>query len=482
VRGAASRPGATAHGAPPHAAGGGEWFDAHTRALLEKYDVPGPRYTSYPAVTEWDEARFDLAGWQATLQRTLSESGPATLASVYVHLPYCERLCTFCGCNRVVTRNHAVEAPYVDSVLREWQAQLEWLPQKPPIRELHLGGGTPTFFHPAEIERLVAGLLARATVCPDRQFSFEAHPLSTTPAHLERLRALGFERVSFGIQDLDPDVQAIINRVQPPGRIAEVTAAARAAGYASIGYDLLYGLPRQTPASVSRTMAAVVDLRPDRIAFYGYAHVPWLKGIGQRRYRDCDVPRGAAKRALHAAGRALLLEAGYREIGMDHFALPGDALAQAAASGRLHRNFMGYTPAHTRLTIGLGASAISDSWYGYAHNVKDVADYRARVDAGRSAVFRGHLLTLEDRIVRRHILDLMCRFETSWTAPDARHPGLDETLSRLQALADDGLVELDAGRLRVTARGRAFVRNVCMAFDARLARKGVAERRHSRTV
>lgn len=340
----------------------------------------------------------------------------------------------------------------------------------PRIRELHLGGGTPTFFSPHNLVRLVDGLLSGAELTPDAQLSFEAHPNSTTPAHLKRLGEMGFTRLSLGVQDLDPEVQRAINRFHSFEQIAAVTRAARDYGYDSVNFDLIYGLPRQRPDGVDRTFDEILELSPERIAFYGYAHVPWKKGVAQRGFDESEIPRGAVKRQLYDRGRLALAGSGYLEIGLDHFALPGDALHRAAVEGALHRNFMGYTPVATRVTIGLGMSAISDSGDAFAQNEKTVKAWASRVSEGRLPLARGHLLNEEDRLVRGHIQDLMCRLETRWPRGPALAPVLQAARSRLAGPEADGLVRVDETGVRVTEKGRPFLRNICMAFDARLWR------------
>lgn len=445
-------------------------MSAMNRRLITKYNVPGPRYTSYPTVPYWDESTFSVEQWNRTARRSFSESNFKEGISLYIHLPYCESLCTFCGCNKRVTKNHAVEAPYIDAVLKEWSSYLESLPQTPRVREIHLGGGTPTFFSPTNLKRLVRSLLETVSLAFPTEFGFEANPNYTTTEHLETLYQLGFRRLSLGVQDFDPVVQEIINRVQPFDTVTRITETARRIGYQSINYDLVYGLPLQKPSSVIDTVRKVNLLRPERIAFYSYAHVPWIKGVGQRRFSEQDLPRDWEKRVLYETGRELLEQAGYQEIGMDHFALPEDSLYEAAQHGRLHRNFMGYTPVHTQLSIGLGASSISDSWYAFAQNEKAVDVYMRQATEGMLPIFRGHLLTEEDLVLRRHILNLMCRFETTWKRQDQQHQALEAGLHRLEELEADGLVTLADSRLSVTQAGRPFLRNICMALDARLMR------------
>jgi oxygen-independent coproporphyrinogen-3 oxidase len=311
--------------------------------------------------------------------------------------------------------------------------------------------------------------------------SIEVDPRVTTHAQLQVLARYGFRRISLGVQDFDPRVQDIVNRVQSEQQVRETTQSARELGFDSVNFDLIYGLPLQTLASIEATMDAVCRLRPDRIALYGYAHVPWIKP-GQRRFTEADLPQGADKRALYELGRERLAREGYREIGLDHFALESDELWQALTRGQLHRNFMGYTTAFTRPLIGLGVSAIGDAGDAFAQNEKDLQRYQERVMQGELPIQRGHLLDAEDRVLRSHILRLMTRLETHWDEPGQRTAWLDSALARLAEPAADGLVLLDASGCRVTDRGRPFLRNICMAFDARLARRMPDKALFSRTV
>ncbi len=453
-----------------------------TSELIEKYNVPGPRYTSYPTVPYWDAATFDAQRWSDSVARSFAESNAREGVSLYLHLPFCESLCTFCGCTKRITRKHEVEGPYVDAVIAEWALYRALFDAPARIREVHLGGGTPTFFSPHNLQRLIEGVLEHAVLTDDHEFGFEAHPNSTSDEHLQALYEVGFRRLSLGVQDFDPVVQQAIHRIQPYETVERVTRHAREMGYGSINYDLVFGLPKQKLAAIRDTVDRVIGLRPERIAFYSYAHVPWIRGIGQRGFSEDDLPRDAEKRELYECGREMLESAGYREIGMDHFALPEDALFRAAADETLHRNFMGYTPATTQLMIGLGMSSISDTWYAFAQNEKKVEDYQDRVAAGELPVFRGHVLDAEDLVLRRHILDVMCKFHTEWTPGGEAHPVLREVASRLGEVAADGLAEVVDGSLSVTPAGRAFLRNICMAFDARLLRDAPETRLFSQTI
>ncbi len=438
-------------------------------ALINKYHVPAPRYTSYPTVPYWDQNDPDIELWVNSVSRSFDESNDADGISIYIHLPFCESLCTYCGCNTRITKNHKVEDPYIKAVLKEWQMYRAIFSGKPKIREIHLGGGTPTFFSPENLSFLINGILEGAILHPAAEFSFEAHPGNTTEAHLLTLYSLGFRRLSLGIQDFDPRVQIVINRIQSFEQVKDVTEKAREIGYSSINYDLIYGLPLQNSEGLADTINKTLLLKPDRIAFYAYAHVPWIKP-GQRRYTEADLPAAEEKRALYELGRQMLTSGGYLEIGMDHFSLKSDSLYKAEEKSYLHRNFMGYTHNYTQLMIGLGVSSIADSWYAFAQNLKKVEDYLACVEQNKLPVFRGHILNEEDRIIRKQILNIMCKGETNWQEEIQHCAFLADISERLAELEHDGLIELMPHRLKVTAQGKRFLRNICMAFDARLWR------------
>lgn len=435
--------------------------------LINKYHVAAPRYTSYPTVPYWDTAPPDINKWKESVAFSFDQSNAGNGISLYVHLPFCESLCTYCGCNTRITRNHQVEDPYIHAVLKEWALYREIFKEKPLIREIHLGGGTPTFFAAQNLQLLINGLTAGSDLHPDAEFSFEAHPNNTTEQHLRTLYDLGFRRLSLGIQDFDPKVQKIINRMQSFEQVEMVTKQARETGYSSINYDLIYGLPLQTYEGLGDTIRLVEKLMPDRIAFYSYAHVPWIKP-GQRSFTEADLPSVSEKQRLYELGRKMFTEMGYEEIGMDHFALSTDSLYKAERSGKLHRNFMGYTHQYTQLMIGLGVSSISDSWFAFAQNVKKVEEYLDLVNKGQLPVFKGHQLTEEDLLIRKHILNLMCKGETTWDNTRPLNEALKAGLERVKLLEVDGLVVIGEDRLTVSPPGKRFLRNICMALDARL--------------
>ncbi|QBN18255.1 oxygen-independent coproporphyrinogen III oxidase [Flavobacterium nackdongense] len=451
-------------------------------SILQKYNVPGPRYTSYPTVPYWDESDFTYQNWIDTLKRSFSESNSKEGLSLYIHLPFCESMCTFCGCNKRITKNHDVEHPYIEALLKEWALYCNILEEKPIIKEIHLGGGTPTFFSTKHLEDLIEGIFCYAVKAKDHEFSFEGHPNNTTRAHLQKLYDLGFRRVSFGVQDYSEKVQNAINRIQPFHNVAKVTFWAKEIGYTSIGHDIIFGLPFQEIDDVIDTIEKTNSLQPDRLAFYSYAHVPWIKGNGQRGFNDEDIPKDETKRKLYEVGKDLLFENEYYEIGMDHFALKSDSLYDSFEKGQLHRNFMGYSSSKTQLMIGLGVSSISDSWYSFAQNVKELEEYYKLLKADKLPIFRGHLLTDEDLIIRKHILNLMCHFETSWKDKALYFAEVPEILIQLKEMENDGLVQIEKNGIKVTNAGKPFVRNICMAFDLRLKRKAPGTKLFSMTI
>ncbi|MEO8516501.1 MAG: oxygen-independent coproporphyrinogen III oxidase [Flavobacterium sp.] len=451
-------------------------------SILQKYNVPGPRYTSYPTVPYWEENGFTNQIWIDTLKTSFKESNSTEGISLYIHLPFCESLCTFCGCNKRITKNHETENPYIEAILKEWAMYCNILEDKPFIKEIHLGGGTPTFFSTQNLETLINGIFCYAEKAPGYEFSFEGHPNNTTRAHLQKLYDLGFRRVSFGVQDYSEKVQKAIHREQPFHNVAKVTFWAKEIGYTSIGHDIIFGLPFQELDDIIDTIEKTNSLQPDRLAFYSYAHVPWIKGNGQRGFKDEDIPKDETKRILYEVGKELLTEYDYNEIGMDHFALKSDSLYQSFDEGKLHRNFMGYSSSKTQLMIGLGVSSISDSWYSFAQNTKDLDEYYQLIASEKLPVFRGHLLTEEDLKIRKHILNLMCKFETSWEMYSNYFVEIPEILIQLKEMENDGLVIIEKDRIKVTDAGKPFVRNICMAFDLRLKRNAPETKLFSMTI
>ena len=450
-----------------------------TKDLLQQYDVPTPRYTSYPTVPYWDFSTLDEANWKKSVVDTFEKENGELC--VYIHLPFCENMCTFCACNKRITVNHAVEDPYIKAVLAEWNMYRSLLVKKPVIREIHLGGGTPTFFSPDHLAQLIQGITEGGIIPTDHAFSVEVHPNYTTEEHIKRLAEVGFNRISLGVQDFDPQVQQVINRVQSYEKTKEVVDWARKCGYTSINIDLIYGLPHQTVSSIEHTIALVNKCMPDRIAFYSYAHVPWKSKV-QRRYSEDDLPVAADKWAMYSRGRELLEMAGFQSIGMDHFALPGDKLFTAAASGNLHRNFMGYTTTQSKLIIGLGVSSISDAWTAFAQNEKEVEAYELLIGNGKFPIVHGHGLNREDQVIRKNILELMCCNHTRLDAAVLPPAFLADTQISLAMLSADGLVICEGWEIQVTGKGRSFIRNISAAIDARLWRKKSSAQTFSKAI
>jgi len=446
--------------------------------LISKYNVAAPRYTSYPTVPFWENEVFGAEKWRQQVRKTHFESKSAGV-SLYIHLPFCEDLCTYCGCNTRITKNHKVEEPYVTSLLKEWKMYIHMMGDTPiQICEIHLGGGTPTFFQPENLQRLINGLLEGNEQTADASFSFEAHPANTTFEHLETLYNLGFRRLSLGIQDFDPEVQFVINRKQRVEDVERVMQDARHIGYTSINFDLIYGLPLQTAARIKETLTKALTMEPDRISFYSYAHVPWVRP-GQRRFTEMDLPQGQEKLHLYQLGKQAIRKAGYEDVGMDHFAKPEDELFRASKAGRLHRNFMGYADRYTPLMIGLGVSSISDAWSAFAQNAKTVEEYHRLLDADILPVVKGHLLDDDDLQLRRYILDVMCRGKAV-LIPEAK---LSKRIKqRLAPMIADGLVSLSGEQVTVTEIGKSFLRNICMAFDERLHRSKDKEQLFSQAI
>jgi oxygen-independent coproporphyrinogen-3 oxidase len=444
--------------------------------LFAKYDVPAPRYTSYPTVPFWSDVPT-TEQWLNELTDAFADQSATW--SIYFHLPFCESLCTFCACNTVITRDHRREEAYLDLLSTEWKLYAERVPD---LRErslvgMHLGGGTPTFFSAENLERILKPILSETKVDREQfEASVEVHPGHTNREQLVTLRRLGFTRISIGVQDFDAEVQRIVNRHQSYEVTSSCTDIARELGYTSVNYDLIYGLPKQTAGGFAATIEKTIELRPDRIALYSFALVPWIKPA-QRSYSDEDVPKAGEKRALYEMARAELGAAGYVEIGMDHFALPHDGMARAQRERSLHRNFQGYTETRTQVLLGLGVSAISETPTCFHQNEKAFPVYERRVRQGEIPTFRGHLLSAEDRRVREQILTFMTNFEVA-LEPEQR----DDAKVFLASLVNDGLVEFRDDALALTARGKPFLRNACMFFDYRLRRQQPQTRTFSQAV
>jgi oxygen-independent coproporphyrinogen III oxidase len=444
--------------------------------LLKKYDVPVPRYTSYPTVPFWNNS-VNVQQWKKTFKNQFLLANEKEGFSLYVHLPFCESLCTYCGCNKKITTNHSVEDSYISALISEWGMYCELMDEVPVIREIHFGGGTPTFFSSTNLHKLLDAVLGNSIIHTDHNFSFEGHPNNTTEEHLQTLYNLGFRRVSYGVQDNDPVVQKAINRMQPLENVKRASDLARKIGFQSVNFDLIYGLPFQTLESIRKTITDSIALGPDRFAFYSYAHVPWTSK-SQRLFTESDLPAANLKMALYEEGIKLFKQHHYHQIGMDHFVLENDDLLKALRSGSLHRNFMGYTTQHTRLQLGLGVSAISDTGTAYAQNSKSLHEYYISIRKKELAVEKGCFLNHEDEVFKKYILDISCNGETNF---NTQHYEKLKTFTFpiLEQLQKDGLVHFTERYLEVTALGKNFTRNICRAFDLRLLK---TPNDHERTV
>lgn len=435
--------------------------------LIQKYNVPAPRYTSYPTVPLWEDD-VNQHHWKSFVQRAYNDFGEEDGVTLYIHLPYCESLCTYCGCNKRITKNHAVETPYIISIMKEWQAYLDLLREQPRLKGIHLGGGTPTFFSPESLLEMLSFIIDSSLPMEDAEFSFEGHPNNTTREHLQVLYDLGFRRVSYGIQDFNEDVQKAIHRIQPFQRVKEATDVAREIGYTSVNFDLIYGLPHQTKETIKATFEKVAELKPDRIAFYSYAHLP--NSFPAQKSFEQFLPEESEKRSLYEKGKEILASMGYVEIGMDHFALPQDPLYIAKLTKTLHRNFMGYTTSPSRILIGLGNSSISDVYYAYAQNVKEIDLYKEQISNGFFALSKGHSMSSEDMDTRNLILNLICNQEATWNFCFYSLLG-KRNWDKLKTFREEGLIEFDAKGIQVLPAGLPFLRNICMVFDVRMHAK-----------
>lgn len=435
--------------------------------LLKKYDVPAPRYTSYPTVPYWTDSPTTEQWIEALNQGFASEESVPW--SIYIHTPFCESLCTFCGCNTSITKNHDKETPYVSHLLKEFELYCEKVPGflDNPLREIHIGGGSPTFFSAENMTKMIAPIVERAkTIKGDFEGSIEIDPRRAKPEQLKALYQLGFRRISLGVQDFNPETQRLVNRIQPYELTKSVNDMARELGYTSINFDLIYGLPLQTPESVRIMAEKTLELKPDRIALYSFAKVPWIKPA-QRLFKDEDLPIGAEKRHLYEVAREVLIEGGYVEIGMDHFALKNDGLAKAQERKELHRNFMGYTDKRTRILLGLGVSSISEAPTCFHQNEKVLPVYERKLDGGEIPTLRGHLLSEEDCIQREQILEFMTKAKVKIHDQNQEQ----DLKSFLAPLIEDKIVQLGQGYLEMTEPGMPFLRNACMALDLRLRRQ-----------
>jgi oxygen-independent coproporphyrinogen-3 oxidase len=437
--------------------------------LLRRYNVPGPRYTSYPTAPVWREG-FSPRDYEEILASSRGADSPAPL-SLYLHIPFCESLCYFCACTVVITGNHSVEEPYLALLERE----IDWIAARSGVGrevvQLHWGGGTPTYLSPDRISRLAVRLRASFRFAENAEVGVEVDPRVTTPAHLEALRSAGFNRLSMGVQDFDPDVQKAIHRIQPFEETRALVEAARGMGFDSINMDLIYGLPLQTADSFGATIESILAIGPDRLAVYSYANVPWLKK--HQKLLEPNLPGEREKFEIFRTALGRFTQAGYEYIGMDHFARPDDELARARRNRTLHRNFQGYTTKAGTDLVGLGVSAIGAIGDAFVQNRRDLPDYRMAIEKHGAATFRGFRLSFDDRVRRAVIGNLLCHGLV--VVPEIERTfGIDfptyfaDSLEGLAPCARDGLVEISTSEIRATPLGRIFLRNLAMPFDAYL--------------
>jgi oxygen-independent coproporphyrinogen-3 oxidase len=455
-----------------------------TPDLLQRYDRPGPRYTSYPTAPLFNDA-FGPAEYLERLR--LAAQRVDEPLSMYVHLPFCHERCTFCGCNVVISPRRGPEEDYLDTLERELDLLAEALGPRRTLNQLHWGGGTPTFLSPEQCERLFGAITSRFPLTPGAEVAIETDPCVTSMDHLSTLARLGFNRISMGLQDTNPEVQRAVKRIQPLELTRDHVDEVRRLGFASVNIDLIYGLPLQTADSFRECVRSVIaELAPDRVACFSYAHVPWIKPH-QKQLDETLLPAGWEKFNLFTGAAREFVEAGYAFIGFDHFARPEDELARALSEDRIHRNFMGYTVMPAADQIGVGVTSIGDVAGSYAANIKKLPAYKRGIEAGRLPIERGLMRTAEDELRRAVIHRIICtlRLDFGWVENEY---GIDprvhfaDALEQLVPMAEDGLVEIRADGLSVTPRGRFFLRNLCMPFDAYLGAKGPDGPRFSRTV
>ncbi|MFN7952694.1 MAG: oxygen-independent coproporphyrinogen III oxidase [bacterium] len=454
-----------------------------TAELLARYDRPGPRYTSYPTAVEFHDG---FGADEESDALTRANAQPDEPLSLYFHIPFCESMCTFCGCSVVIRRDHEAAAPYLERLRREIELVAERLPDRRKVVQLHWGGGTPNFLSEARMGALFETITRHFTLTPDAEVALEIDPRTASPSQIDFLRGLGFNRVSMGIQDFTPEVQQAVNRIQPEAMTRSIFDRARERGFESINVDLIYGLPFQTEETFQRTLDAVVNMAPDRVAVFSFAYVPWLKPH-QRKIDAASMPATEAKFALFARAIETFAAAGYQQIGMDHFAKPGDELCRALERRKVGRNFQGYTVKETGDLIGFGMTAIGDVQGSYAQNLKELGEYFGAIDAGRLATHRGILLTEEDKLRRFVITALMCNFAVSPAEVEARfdvrfREHFARELAELAPLLDEGFIQDTGDWIEVTPLGRLFIRNVAMPFDTYLKRKSGEKPVFSRTV
>lgn len=450
---------------------------------LKKFDISGPRYTSYPTADRFSEGFSSNVLTEAL--RARRKASQDTPLSLYVHIPFCESLCFYCACNKIITRRHERGTEYLQYLAKEIALYVEELGRGQAVTQLHLGGGSPTFFTDAELSDLMSMLRGNFYLVQDGEYSIEIDPRTVNAGRLQHLALLGFNRLSFGVQDFAPEVQQAVHRIQPADQVFSLMESARALGFKSVNVDLIYGLPRQTPESFEQTIQTTIALRPDRIALYAYAHLP-ERFKPQRQIKAEDMPEGHAKISMLSTAISMFLKAGYVYVGMDHFALPDDALAIAKQEGKLHRNFQGYSTLPDCDLIALGVSAIGRMGGTYSQNAKALEDYYRLLDAGKLPVARGLQMSDDDDIRYAVIMSIMCQGQVRFEEIESRfgidyHTYFGNELAALKPLEKDGLVTLAPATLHVTPLGWYFVRGIAMAFDSYL-QAGKAQARFSKII
>jgi oxygen-independent coproporphyrinogen III oxidase len=427
--------------------------------LLKKYNVPGPRYTSYPTFPSW--TGIELKDWSFHFKKMLNSKEPGL--SIYIHVPFCKTLCAFCGCNKMITQNYSYADEFIDTLHKEFSYFEEMIPPGTDVFEIHLGGGSPSWLKPQELKRLLDPILNSPKLRIHKEIleqSIELDPRTTTPEHCQALRGLGFNRVSLGVQDTNPLVLKSIRRDQPLELVTKVVNGLKENEIELINMDLVYGLPFQTTESIRETIKDILILRPTRLALYSYAHVP-SKSPSQKLLERDGLPSPGDKSLIHEIARELLISGGYQEIGMDHFALPSDSLYKSYIKKELHRNFMGYTVQRSKVLLGLGPSSLSDAWTAFSQNEKDYKAWRELILKNGNAIIHGHILSERELYIRRKILDLMCEFETTLTEDDLG----SEQKEKIKNLIADEILTKKEDFYQATPLGRHFIRNICMAID-----------------
>lgn len=440
----------------------------HFLELLKKYDVPGPRYTSYPTVPAWNE-EVGVSDYQQSLGQLKEDE----VLSLYFHIPFCESLCHYCGCMKVITKDHNRSKAYVETVLREADKVVSFIPEGTrQVNQFHFGGGTPNFLYPEELEQIVTWVRRHFKLRSDSEVAIEMHPRTSTKEFCDKLRDLEFNRISLGVQDFDPKVQKLINRNQTYEMTEEMISYLRKLGFDSFNFDLVYGLPGQSMQEWSKTLEKVLHLRPNRLAVYSYAHVPWVHPV-QRTFEDSDIPPPQLKLELFEKAYAIFTQNGYSLIGMDHFALHDDELSKALREATIHRNFMGYTTRADAHQVGFGVSSISYVAGNYFQNLKKIKEYDAAIQSNGMATFRGFLVSHDDKIRRDLIMQIMCRafvdidaFEKMWSVNFKDY--FSSSIPKLSTFVEDGLLEVTEKKIQVIDHGFLFLRNIAMCFDAHL--------------